>query len=645
MTSSSNVYQDLLGIPHLDPDYYTLLGISRDEMDAARIKDAAEKVLEKLETLTDNDQRDDTRRLVKHVKAAYLTLINLQRRAKYDKGLASSEIKIAIPSPSPEILQATTIADAFPTAPLKMAVPIAVPRNQLFTNAAPVPALDGSAVRDENEKLKVVPPRKSKKRSATGLPLPLLIMILVVGSTVVVGLIFFAAKGAWIGAAKPKSNPAVRTAAGASSSDTVTSVDTPATSIVDTDNSAPFIGNSPDAKSEQALDQKERLVATVDERQNSDSAAESDAEKSVVEPDLPNLTDDQSETTLALRRQTARRFFVAISHRDWPRSKDLAAWLEKSDVDALGLVPGGFERALELASGFWKQVTQSTIQHATGVELTIGSETVGFIEASNQHVMFKMKGVTCKAYFESLPISMLIQLGESGAVEDIPVWRLQQAVAFLASPNSARTNEAKILRLLEQSETDGHDVESLKGLLAFQMQEVKLNDALAAWPLKEERSDAAIKAAELMPPVKIAARNIAGLKNDADKAIALAIKTEPSPARFGLLDRALSDSIRLCDLRACHEVLTLISEGYQVDMDARLLGVSMEMIPHASSPDQARRICNSILQLSGNGLPDLKYQPTTKRELDEVQKLARRFKLNDVLDQVELLRKSQQATK
>ena len=184
---------------------------------------------------------------------------------------------------------------------------------------------------------------------------------------------------------------------------------------------------------------------------------------------------------------------------------------------------------------------------------------------------------------------------------------------------------------------DGHDVESLRALLDFQLKELVVNEGLAAWPNADQRREATELANKLLPPAQIASRNVAGLRNDADKSIAQALKTESPLAQFGLLDRALTDATRLCDMRACHEVLTLISNTYQVDMNKSLLIVSMGMIPHAPSADQADRICNMILQLSGNGWPDMRGQPTTKRELDEVKKLAKRFKLISVLDRVELM--------
>ena len=637
MTESTNYYFAWLGISDSDPDYYVLLGIERDDADTARIKQAAKVALSKLEPVTGTENREERRRLAHQIKVAFATLTNPQLRADYDHKLAAKDNQLPPPLSQPKLAIALNPAEVSSAGELKMAVPIAVPSTPSPSPSASIAVENTGKFDFEPAQVRVGFRKRILKPSRSGMPILVMIFLLFVGPVIVVGLIFYSAKSAWLGPAKPLAS---------------------STDATDRDNSS-----EPEISSEQeTVRERDKIVGIPSDVKQPDEAewkpaldqadppmSEQNEKTEAQSTDVPTTTHtavDRGDLNRVLFQQTIRRFFVALNYRDWSRSKELADRIAKMGVDTpLELARDGVHQAIEHAEGFWKQVTQSTGQLTTGVELTLGKEKVAFLEATDQYVVFKMKGIVCKAYFESIPITMLIHLGETGPVKDIPLWRLQQAAVFLATPESAREYEGGVRKLLGQSEEDGHEVESLRALLDFQLKELVLNEGLAVWPTAEQRREATELANKLLASAQLASRNVAGLRNDADKSIALALKTESPLAKFGLLDRALNDAIRLCDMRACHEVLTLVSDIYQVDMNKNLLIVSMGMIPHAPSADQAERICNMILQLSGNGWPDMRGQPTTKRELVEVKKLAKRFKLNSVLDRVELMTKFLPTTK
>lgn len=649
MNDLEQCYRRWFGISDPAPDFYQLLGIGTAETDPQRIRAAAESRLAILKSDSDPAFQELRRTVAEHVKTAYSTLIHSEQRAQYDRSLTGNRpLKLAQPlAPLPN----SNLAEpkrAIPLAELPNVAEAVVEKRDLANVGNPMNASARIPV-----ELQIRTRRQRAGRRSSWMWSLLGLLFFVGGPALILGLI-------WINWNSPRQ---LTDADQAPLENTSASANTPfqlpvpeANAAVSPDNSTAHPNRIPsnlDAASQsnaadppkETLDPHNRTEPgqTEPDREASSPAVEANVSENSTNPQTHSDSESsepwpQSYASPAVA-QTARWMFLDLQYRQIASARQRLARLKNNTE-----LPPHAQRQWQLlhsacdhAELFWNQVVQSCSRHRTGTELKMDAEPIGFIESTDQFVQFKIKGVITRAYFDNLPFEVAVSWAESGAIPDIPSWRLAKALAWMADPVRAAAAENEIRQLLIQSEVDGHAVDGLRWLLEQQL--AARDSAVERMPYPDEptRKLATSLLNERIPPRPIEQSNLAARYREIEQLLDLAATESDPPLRLAALERALKATERAADWHQCRVILHTIADTFQIDLEQKSIAHSQEMTRFVSTPLQAERLCDWVITLQGYGWPKFSPGMANPKQLVEADRLAKKHSIRAIQDRIAFL--------
>ena len=245
---------------------------------------------------------------------------------------------------------------------------------------------------------------------------------------------------------------------------------------------------------------------------------------------------------------------------------------------------------------FWNEVKQSAVQMGGGTEVIVGDNIMSLVEGRSGDVILRISGQNVTFEYKDLTPVLAITIGELGSKSDVPQWNLSKA-AFLAVMEEQNDKlEAMKNDLLQQSISDGFDLESdvIKGYASRNWEPLGQPNSKIA-PLADAKYDELIKLI----------RESLNYKSP----------NQASTARIPeLIHRLTVHPLPDLELHvAClWEAVALIEKSGRV---FDLSYINRELVNTCTSVDFDRSFVDPILKIAGKNKASLKKQDDVAREI------------------------------
>ena len=255
------------------------------------------------------------------------------------------------------------------------------------------------------------------------------------------------------------------------------------------------------------------------------------------------------------------------------------------------------EETSKLLEGFWVQVANSCCKIPGGQEIKVGQQILGFVEADSQQVILRNAGSNVVYQYGYLPPGLAVVLGNQGAVEDIPTWRMQQAAFYSLYVDQNSKYQEQVDQFLTLAELDGHDGTAVRRFedFSWEIESVGVPESRFDLLEQEEFATAIEKFRELhgydepnqLPP------------KQADELAELLIAIEPAndKQRLAYLVEAQKLGIRSGNAFLVEDVVLELGVWAKVDTSRRLVTSFIELGKRKLDEVEARRLVETAIPL------------------------------------------------
>jgi hypothetical protein len=127
----------------------------------------------------------------------------------------------------------------------------------------------------------------------------------------------------------------------------------------------------------------------------------------------------------------------------------------------------GFVEVQTCLHEFWLQYDSSAQTLAAGTEVKLDNELVVFVDHQLVGLAVQESGYNLHYLPGFVPADLVIAIAEKGRIDDIPRYRFQLASFLAIQPEGSGIFKDRIERLIQQSESDGHDATKFRAFLDY----------------------------------------------------------------------------------------------------------------------------------------------------------------------------------
>ncbi len=585
-----NPYKQWLGVAEETPNHYQILGVSTGESDVDRLRDAAQRALDRLKHHTDPASTDVRKRIAQQVKTAFSVLSQAEQRARYDAALG-----------------------------LGIETPDALPRDL------------GVHVSNPNESQAIVtgiPIRTREKRSPARRSAPwiwiAIVAIFIAGPLIAIALMIWSSKGSNVS----KENEVV---ASNRSAPLATAADTKNAGERELPSTPPptEIAELPDNASAEKPPNE-----SVVESQASAGMAAPVPHNHTAEPPSVETTETDDLKSAPLGRET--RFLIA-----WAKARIAALDFDGADriLSSPGNV-GDYEMAVVrdwalLAKDIrscWQEIDEHAERLRAAREFDVWGDVASVVGIEPRHLLFRWRGQTLVARWDRLPSAWMFALIETVGIRDLPTWRKLTAAWRIAYDDGGDGSADDLRQQLEQCRSDGLEVDYLVRLLDKTLLSADVENG-------ETDSDVAMTTEVVIGVLRTPLTATAQPRsNEYEQLLDLAHKSQDGDERRDALIRALRLSVREMRWERCREVLAVWIVEQPLDQRAVLLECARQISQNSELyARDAELIVAELIELSGRGWRRGTGHPLSELMLELARELAERFRMRLQLNQLSVL--------